>query len=126
MKKEYFAIFLLAAMLAASIINTDYLHDVTAELTSFIKETADHAAENDWESAETSFEKAMSRWNAIKGYTHIVIKHDKIDAVIEAFYDLLGAIREKDAVGAAVGCKKLNAIIEGIYSMEKIRAGSIF
>ena len=126
MKKELFAGILLLLIFAASIANIVYLKHITEELVGYIDKAVENSDKDDWKASEESVTKAISRWNELHGYTHIVIKHDKIDATTDAFYDLLIEIYSENKNSTKATGEKIKAMLNNTYEMEKIRIGSIF
>lgn len=126
MKKELFAIGLLLIILVASVINVNYIKNLTNELTGYVDTSIQSAKEGKWKDAQDAANTATECWNEAKTFTHIVLKHDKIDAATEIFYDLLLEINSKNTVGTAVVGEKLKETLSNIYTMEKLRIGSIF
>ena len=126
MKKEVFAIALLGALIAVSVLNIGGIVRLTDELTETV-ELASAAAENEnWDSAEIQAEKAIASWKAKDSYTHIVLRHSEIDTLSDALYDFLNDIMDKNVGAAEASSQKVIYHLESISQMERLRLGSIF
>lgn len=126
MKKEIFAAAIFALVLGAAIFNVNHLHKMTHELSTLVG-AADHDAKQGlWGDASSKVEAALDQWNGADGYTHIFVRHSETDSVSESFYELLGEIYKQDAAGVRAASMELIARLDSIYSMERIRIGTIF
>ena len=125
MKKEIFTAALFVLLLAAAVFNVHHLREMTDGLSSLVGEAYHDAEAGQWESAEAKAEAALARWDAADVYTHIFVRHSETDSVSEAFYEFLGEIYKRDAAGAHAECLALAARLDSIYSMERIRFGTV-
>ena len=126
MKKEFFAFFLLVAILIASLINTYYINRLSQQIIGII-ESAEVSAENeDWVSATKQAEKAADVWKKNDSYTHIVLRHTEIDSATDALYQLLKEIYDKNPESTKGAAKLAIEHLDSIASIEVVKPGSIF
>ena len=126
MKKELFALTLLGALIAVSLLNIGGIVKLTDELTRTVKLSSAAARSENWDSAEKQAEKAIASWKANDSYTHIVLRHSEIDALSDALYDFLYDIMDKNMGAAEASSQKVIYHLESISRMERLRLGSIF
>ena len=125
MKKEWFALLLLAGILLGSAVNLRFLREFTGELEDMVAAAAEAAGEEKWETAAETAAQAMERWTCADRYTHVFIRHGEIDAVTDGFCSLLGAIRNRDRGSLYSAQLSLRARLIGLYEMEQVKPGSI-
>lgn len=125
MKKELAALALLTALFAAALYNVHYLEQLIGGISDLVTESYESLLSGDSASAESTLEKAISRWETADGYTHIFIRHSEIDAASDAMFDALGSIRSGDdeALGAF---RSLFYHLDSMVRIEQISLGSIF
>lgn len=126
MKKELFAVVLLAAILALSLWNTHEIKNICGELTSLV-ESSGHAAESgDWEASRECAEKAIGLWKSREGYTHIVLRHSDIETLSDDFFELMEHISARDSGTVQSAVRLVTEHLRGITDMESLKLGSIF
>ena len=126
MKKTAFALGLLLGIALLSLWNLRHLEALTDELSQDVVTARQHCREGDFDRAKQALDKAIDRWLASDGYTHIFIRHSEIDAASDIFYDLRGDILAEDSEGAEADAEKLLYHLQSIYGMERISLKSIF
>lgn len=126
MKKELLAVTLLLLLFAATIVNIAVNEHYMTELDDSVSRAYSYAENGDWQSAKDSLTKAVRRWEALDGYTHIFIRHSEIGSTTEAFYNMLSAVcaEDKGAVCGSYGL--LHAQLLSLIGMEQVSIGSIF
>jgi len=125
MKRELWALLVLAALLAAALINVRHADRLMTELAELVQETEDAVTAGNFPAAEETLRRAMALWKKDSVYTHILIRHSEVDSTADVFYELLSELREKSAAAAAE-CEKLRAHLLGIAAMEHVTLGNIF
>lgn len=126
MKKEIFALILLAVLAAGSAMHLIFLRRVTADVTGLLDGAYRTAEASDWESAEALAEQADEKWHSADAYMHIFIRHPETDSTADAFYDFLGSFYHRDMAELRKTYLAVKAHVANIYEMEKITPGSIF
>ncbi len=126
MKREFFAIILLAAVLALSLWNIHYVDQVTEELLDYVECSANYADAGDCETAAEVLTIALNRWKSLGRYSGVAIRHAETDSCTDLFYELLGALYEGNT-GTAKGLFQSLAVhLKGIAEMEHLSLESIF
>ena len=127
MKKEISALLVLAALLAAALLNIHCICGLTDELTALSEASAHAAQMENWAEAEQYAEKAVRQWEASEGYTHIVLRHAEIDAVSDSLYEMMERMAAGENADEAVAASQMAIYhLKSISGMERIRLGSIF
>ena len=74
--------------------------------------------------AASEAEAAMQLWQSRADYAHIVLRQDEIDAVSDAFFELLEALRSGEEADEAY--LRLLYRLDRIERMEHLRLSSVF
>lgn len=126
MKKEIFAIGLLILLLTGVLINNYILKNINSNMLLLIEETIVSAEKGDWQETIERAEKVKDYWDGKSGYTHIVIRHSKLDDATAAICGFLTEVYKSDMGGVAGTAKALSEEISGLFAMEKLKIGTIF
>ena len=126
MKKAVAAGVLMLLMFAASLWNIRYLDNFTDTLAQEIRLSRDYCRAAEYDAADSSLRRAMALWEGAEGYTHIFIRHAEIDAVTDAFYDILSLINAENKEEADGVYGRLLSHVQSIDEMEHISIGSVF
>lgn len=126
MKKETFAVLLLALLLGLSILNAWALDKITGRLIGTMDACRSSIDAENWDDAAKQAETALDYWGKKGAYTHIVLRHSEIDALTENFYRLLERIYSRDGAAASCEARLTMEALESMSSIEKLRPGSIF
>lgn len=126
MKKEIFAGALLAAILAAVVINASCIQSVTDSVAQTALTAGENARKGEWQEAEKAAREAIGIWERSGAYTHIVLRHSDIDTAAHDLYALLQEIMEENEEGAAASAEAAAEDLYSVAKMESIRLGSIF
>lgn len=126
MKKELFAVVLLALILGLSVLNTCAIKGLCGDLSDLVERSSNAADAGDWDSSARLLDSAMSLWREREGYTHCVLRHSDIETLTEAFYELSEHISTKDAPAAYSASELVKEHLDSIVKMETINLGSIF
>ena len=119
MKKEIFAISLLAFILCVSIINASYLNNLTDKTAELISLSAD-------DDSTASIESAEGLWKAYDSYLCVVLHHSDIDSVEEAIYKVKLCLVAGDKTGAALAAEAAVERLNDIAHFEWPHIGNIF
>ena len=123
MKREVVAASLFSALILFSFWNLRKIDKLTGEMTRLLESSEASAESGELDDALGYAEKALEVWLSAEGHTHIFIRHSEIDGTSDAFYELLSAIKDGDALSPAYG--KLLYHIDSISGMEHVSIGSI-
>ena len=126
MNKTLGAGILMLLLLGASAWNILYLDDLTGRLESQIDTSRTYWLAGDTEGAMDALDDALSDWHGAEGYTHIFIRHAEVDAVTDAFYNVMSALSGDDMVSAGSEYDRLKAHLQSIDSMEHVTIKSVF
>lgn len=126
MKKEWFAIALLAVIFAGSFWNLRHLSELTEGLLQLTETSFRAADEEDWAIAASAAEAAEKRWTDADPYTHIFIRHPEIDAVTDAFCSYRGAVTGREPGELFGTYLSLCEHLRSLRGMEQLSFGSIF
>ncbi len=126
MKKEFAALALLAALLAASFYNVRYIENMVSEISALAHESYGCLAEGDTVASMQKLEQAIERWEQAEGYTHIFIRHSEIDGTSDAMFDALGCISGDSGQEADGAFRRLFYHLDSLVGMERVTLGSIF
>lgn len=126
MKKEIFALLLLAALFAGGLYNTHYLRCMTGELSETLRLSGAYCENGEYDLALEQANLAAGRWDDSYAYAGIFIRHTEIDAVSYALYDLVAALESTEPESAAELYPGLIAHIESLYEVERVSVASVF
>lgn len=126
MKKEIFALLLLAALFAGGLYNTHYLRCMTGELSETLRLSEAYCENGEYDLALEQANLAAGRWDDSYAYAGIFIRHTEIDAVSDLFYELLGALAGSEPDSARAAYAPLTAHVENLYAMERVGLWSVF
>lgn len=126
MKKEIFAICLLVLLLTGVLINNHILKNITENMILLIDETIVSAESGNWREAMEKAGSVKAYWDKKSAYTHIVIRHSKLDDATAAICAFMTEVYRQDTGGVAGAGNALAEEISGLYAMEKLKIGTIF
>ena len=126
MKKAAAAGALLALLFLAAGWNIRYVDTLTGEMLTRTEQSRSFCREGNLSAAKAALGDATACWRDRETYTHIFLPHGELDAVSDAFFDVLADLErgETDAAEAAYG--RLEAHLRCINEREKITLGSVF
>ena len=126
MKKAAAAGALLALLFLAAGWNIRYVDALTGEMLTRAEQSRSFCREGNLSAAKAALGNAMGYWQDRETYTHIFLPHGELDAISDAFFDVLADLErgETDAAEAAYG--RLEAHLKCINDTEKITLGSVF
>lgn len=126
MKKEIFALALLALILALSLWNTHEIKSICGELTELVEASGRAAESGDWETSRERVEEALRLWQSREGYTHTVLRHTDIETLSDDFFELLEHISTQDPGAVQSAVRLVTEHLREITEMESLKIGSIF
>lgn len=126
MKKELFAVALLAAILALSLWNTHEIKGICDELSKLVEASGRAAERGDWEESLRLVEEGMRFWRSREGYTHTVLRHTDIETLSDDFFELMEHISTQDPGAVRSAVRLVTEHLREITEMEGLKLGSIF
>ena len=124
MKKEIFALSLLALLFAASLFNIRYFDRLCLDIAAEVRASSEALQTEGRAAAQEHLDQALHIWLDADSYTHIFIRHPEIDSTADAFYEL-GQALEENSESCRAAYDKLLYHLESIRTMEHLRFGSI-
>jgi len=124
MKREFFAVGLLLALLALSLYNIRYIENKSQTLNSYIEKAEKHYLSGDRQGAAEDIEASLDIWLGWDSYSHVMLRHSEVDVITETYYELLKELEGKDTVTEA-SFGKLKEELSSITTKERITARSI-
>ena len=124
MKRELIAGGLLLSLMALSFFNVHYLERKAGALSALITEAEASYEEGDRQRAANLVQQSLDDWLDWRFYSHTMLRHSEIDYLSDAYYGLLEALEEEDAVAQA----SFRSVVEklaGLVVKERIDLGSI-
>lgn len=125
MKKELFAVLLLALLLILSLMNTREISALCKNLSGSVERTRILMSDGDFEGAEDVIRDALALWRGRASYTHCVLRHTDLESIDNAMFELLEAVHSHD-VTAVVAAEETLEHLRALRDMESINLGSIF
>ena len=124
MKKEIFALSLLALLFAASLFNIRYFDRLCLDIAAEVRASSEALQTEGRAAAQEHLDQALHTWLEAENYTHIFIRHPEIDSTADAFYEL-GQALDENSESCRAAYDKLLYHLESIRTMEHLRFGSI-
>ena len=126
MKKEIFAAILLLAMFTAALINIRQLGRLTSEISGISERAANLAYEGKWDQAEKLAESALKKWEDSDTYTLMVLRHSEVETSSSFICAFIKEIYMRESGGVKGALRDVKSQMTSIFSIERIRLGSIF
>ena len=124
MKRGLIAAGLLILLLALLLANIHALDELLAGVEAQLCRSSAALAAGDTQLAASEAEAAMKQWQSAADYAHIVLRQGEIDAVSDAFFELLGELREGEEAETAY--LALLYHLDSIARMDRLQLSSIF
>ena len=124
MKKEIFALSLLALLFAASLFNIRYFDRLCLDLAHEINASSEALEAGNKAAAQEHLDAALDTWLDADSYTHIFIRHAEIDSTADAFYELQAQLLAGEGDSSAA-YDKLRYHLDSIQRMEHPSLGSV-
>ncbi len=126
MKKEIFALALLALILLGNLWNQRQLTDLTGEMLSCTRLAFREAEAGRWQAAGQAAQAALTLWERRERYRGVFLRHPESDETTDALCDLLGAIRARDEGALLGGYLRVQTRIRCLLRMETLSLASVF
>ncbi len=126
MKKAIAAGVLLALLFAAAGWNIRRVNRFTDEMVAQVELSRDFCREGNLSAAASALNAAMDRWREAEPWTHIFIRHGELDAVSDAFFDVLIQLGAGDADAAEGAYERLEENLRCIDDLEQLSLGTVF
>lgn len=126
MKKELFAVGLLALILLLSVLNTHEIGKLCGDLEKLVEDSAKAAEEENWADSQQKLETAIALWQKHEGFTGIVLRHTDIETLTDDFFELTEHIYTRDPAATKAASALVREHLKSISRMESFNWGSIF
>ena len=125
LKREIIVLFLLLALITASLFNIAYISKLSESICLQIDFAEYYASRDDYSSALYCFDKAFSDFDRNKLYQGIFLRHSEVDSSYDCFSELKAELLRKEADAIPALCEKLKYHINCLADMEKLKLSSI-
>ncbi len=125
MKRGLIAAGLLVLLCAMLLANIRALDSLIGTLEDHLCRSSSAWQAGDRQLAISEAEAAMKLWQSEADYAHIVIRQGEIDAVSDAFFELLSALRSGEDEGENAFLSLLYHL-DSLSRMDHLRLSSIF
>ena len=126
MKKEIVISALFLLMLVLSVVNVQYLENLTGEVSKNAEAAADLMTAGDPVNAEAFAVEAFRLWQSNSLYAHVVLRHTIYENGEAALILLLTEIYSGNAGGTLGAAEAVRRSVDSIVGAERLRMGSIF
>lgn len=116
MTKELIAAAILIAIPIAAFININYIERNTDSIMEQIDIAYEQMLSDDMEGAAETIESAYSKWQSHDRYAHIMLRHEEVEVVSEAFNKLRSELQVGDASPSLL--EALKEKLKGLLDME--------
>ena len=124
MKKEIIAGAILVLIAVGGIINFSIIRKATDTLTGQMDSAEALYLSGDVSGAEEAVLDSLNEWLNRDKHTHIMLRHEDVDNVTEAYYELLAGLRSDMEARALFA--SLNERLERLAETEYPKISSIF
>ena len=114
MKRAWFALVLLLALLAAGIGITVAMDRIHAPAAALLTEAADAALERNWVRASTGLHLARQRWEDYRDFSAAVADHEPMEEITAWFARLEIYLKQRNTAEFAAGCIYLSELVEAM------------
>ena len=125
MRRGFIAAGLLILLFALLLANIRRLDTLIGAVEAGVCRSSAALRAGDAQLAASEAEAAMKLWRSEADYAHIVLRQSEVDAVSDAFFELLGAIRGREDE-AEQEYLALLYLLDGIARMDHLRLSSVF
>ena len=125
MKRICIAAGLLVLLLAASLVNAQYIQTLTGGMEERLRQAQDCAQGGDWSQAEDLTRQVYGDWQRHHFYLHAVMRHSDTDQILRGFRSVLEylPLQEPDQYNAANA--DLIAQLELLAEMEQASVSNV-
>lgn len=99
MKRMWFALALLAVLVAGSCVHVWYLTHETRSLSGQLEQAQEAVEQGDWDRAYALTQGAWEDWEGQMFYLHITLHHADIDQVSTSFQEALAVLEQREQPG---------------------------
>ena len=124
MKREYIAVLLIAAIMTLALINIRHIENKTLTLTSDIELAENLYINGDKAGAVDGIEASLDSWLHWDSYSHIMLRHNEIDIITDAYYELLTEL-EGESKAPSASFDRLKEELRSVIVKERVTLGSI-
>ena len=126
MKKSLAAAAALLLLLGAALWNIRYVDSITDRMIQAAERSRTLLLQNAPADAAKALEEAAELWIGAEGYSHIFLRHAEVDAISDAFFELLSMLESEDPRGADAAFERLEYHLRSLDKMEHITWQSVF
>ena len=126
MKKEIIVGVLLAALIAATIVNNRYIKNLTDDVSELAESSLEAARDGDWDTARRLSLEACQMWSRHQSRTQFVLRQNIIEAAETALNAHYGYISARSLAEAEGSGRTVTSMLKGTSDAERVRLGSIF
>lgn len=126
MKKELIATSILIMVLILAFTNIRHLDNTIAEIIKIVDTSERQMESGDLDSASASIEAVIAKWTEKEWYTHVFIRQNQDDSIVDSFYELLSDLYSDNTGEAKSGYKKLRAQLKEMAETEHLKFANIF
>ncbi len=126
MRKSLLAGLVLLGLLSLSLWNLRALDSLTDELGGGIEASRQSWRDEDFDGAFDALRRTLELWQENRDYAHVFLRQPEVDAVSDAFYQLLGDVYARDARAAEADAQLLLHHLHSVDLMEHPGWGSVF
>ena len=126
MKKAIAAAAVLALVFGAALWNIRNVERFTDELSAAVERSRRCETVHDHIGAAEALRHAIELWEGASGYTLIFLRHAEVDAVSDAFYELLSLLEGETGPGTEADYQRLTHHLRCIDETERITWRSVF
>lgn len=120
MKRVWFALAILATILAATICHSFYLGHFTRDLTALLETAEAEAEAGNWDSALKLTQTARDKWDARDSYLHITLRHDVTDSIYTNFREVTELLHCQEGGEYSAANARLIAGLELLSEAEQL------
>lgn len=126
MKRELFALLLLAGLAALSFWNIRRVDALHAELEEHLALSQKAVLADDAKYAEEQLKAALRIWLSARRFSRVFLPHPELDATSEKFFEALQTLKAGETRSMPAAFGKIRYHLDCISSMQHISLGSVF
>ena len=126
MKREFFALLLLAALAGLSVWNTRRVDAVTDEVVAHLRLSEKAVMAGDPVYAEEQLRAATRVWLSSRRVTRVFLPHPELDEASQLFFEAAQSLREGDTRPMPAAFAKLRFRLGCIREMQHVSLQSVF
>ena len=126
MKRELFALLLLAALAALSVWNMQRVDALTDEVEEHLRLSEKAVMAGDPIYAEEQLKAATRVWLSARHVTRVFLPHPELDDTSELFFDAVQCLREGETRSMPAALAKLRFRLNCVRDMQHVSFQSVF